>query len=268
MSIGISSYASTSTLKSQVSGLLNATSSYITSTQTGSMTCGTSSYSTTSSFAITTLSSSYVTPSTNVSLRGSNGFSFSGLSSIGVTFSPNSSSGDLVVISVGSSLSINTPTGWTASGVSSVANSSGGVYSKILDATDMLSGSVTFTFGGSVSCCLCAIEFVGATAGIRDVTSYHVNTTPNTVVANPQLTSSIVTTDSIIYHVYNSKIIAGPGFVGISRGDIINAPTNGLGATSFERVAPNGSTVSVFPMTYMTAPTSGYYYAATTIKSV
>ncbi len=77
----------------------------------------------------------------------------------------------------------------------------------------------------------------------------------------------------IIANSPNNRVLAGPGFFGISRGDMIFSAFNGLGAASFERFAPNTTTSSlssfpIYPVFYVSSPNSGYYSSITVIKSV
>jgi hypothetical protein len=117
--------------------------------------------------------------------------------------------GDFAVIMFGMGYAlVSTPSGWTLTGNSGGSFIAGGVLTKLLDATDIATGSVTLDFGGGFGV-ISIVTFVGATSGIREVQEQFTTGFTNPVTLTTS--SAVSPTDVALYFGANSSNTVGAG---------------------------------------------------------
>lgn len=91
--------------------------------------------------------------------------------SITIPFPAGTAEGDLVLVFVGGSWPLITPSDWTSNDANSGSFVNGAVISKILTGTDISTGSVTLTFSHNPNGRAAMVVLTGGTGGIREAKS-------------------------------------------------------------------------------------------------
>jgi hypothetical protein len=106
----------------------------------------------------------------SIAVRGSAIASSSG-SSLSLTFPAGSAAGDRMVLFTGHGFTPNTVSGWTMLDQLGGSNWQGAVYTKILDSTDISTGSVTIGYSGSFNGVRAGIVFQGSPSIMRCIST-------------------------------------------------------------------------------------------------
>lgn len=106
------------------------------------------------------------TSNVNPALRGTSASLYSSAAPL-VGFPAGTIAGDFVVVFIESAYNVVTPTGWTAVDNSGHGSTSFGLFTKVVNSTDIAAGGVTISCGGSYDGAWACASFQGATGGVR-----------------------------------------------------------------------------------------------------
>jgi hypothetical protein len=104
---------------------------------------------------------------------------------------------DTAIIFVGGGFSATTPSNWNAFGVQTGSNWQGSLFSKILSAAEITTGSVSVSMGGTFDTTVAIATLIGNCIITQVVSSRNGNFSPSTVVLTTS--SHVLTTDFAIY---------------------------------------------------------------------
>jgi hypothetical protein len=153
-----------------------------------------------------------------------------------------------------------TPTGWTLNDSQTGTNQNGSVISKVLNSTDISTGSVTLNIGGTYAQTTSIVTYVGATGGIREVDSSRAASNPTTLTAS----SAVLGTDDAIYCGGLRTASSGAATTSVSRGTLQQQFNDGFYVSAglyTETLTTAGSYTATFTYT----GTSGTNYQAIVI---
>lgn len=190
-------------------------------------------------------------------VRGSGIQTASGSSYV-VNFPTGTLAGDIAFIFGGHGFNYLTPSGWFVVDAQTGSNWNGNVFAKVLDATDILAGSVTVNTGGAFNGVLAIVTLVGSTVGgLRAKTSTRnsIGTLSAPIALAGQFSSDLV----LIFG--STRAATGVTFASATSLQAINA-TNASGAIGSLLAPPIFGNVDT--VTFGTAGT-GYYTAAVAI---
>ncbi len=181
------------------------------------------------------------------------------------TFPTGTAAGDLVVIFIGGGFQLNVlPTGWVLTDQLTGANWNGSVISRVVNATDVATGSVGLTMSGSYNTAIIAVTFTGQTGGIRTTQSSRngANTSPVTL----NTSGAPTTTDMMLYFASDRATAAPTCSLGASQESGTDAAA-ASGSLYVGSPAGNGGVSPVFTLTsYIANP--GYYIVAIAVKGL
>lgn len=165
--------------------------------------------------------------------------------SVTISFPGSAVSGDLAIIFVEQAFNVSLPSGWTSLYASNGSVCNGLVASKVLDSTDITTGSVTVGFGlfGSYYGIAAIAVLIGAptvaeTVGYGSFVSF--NSTPKTLSTG----SSAAAGDTVLY--FDSA--RANGSMTVNRGSLIQAATSAdaSGALYAEKLASGGVVTAIY----------------------
>jgi hypothetical protein len=157
-----------------------------------------------------------------VAIRGS-GIQASSASSYTVSWPAGTVAGDLAIIFAAGCYVPSAPAGWTAQYSLSSTFWAGGVYSKVLNSTDISTGHVVVNFSGTLDAVVAIITFVGSYT-IQGAFFSHTAGSGSTSVAAP------TTTSYGVYNIYFGSNRAASTDT-VSRGTLLQQANDGASAS-------------------------------------
>lgn len=194
------------------------------------------------------------------SVRGS-GIQASSASSYTVTWPTGTVAGDLVIIFAAGGNIPYVPAGWTTiDSQITGANWEAVACMRLLNAADIVAGSVTVTSSGSYDSVLVVVSFVGGTGGVRSFAS--VKNTSGTSSATVNTDGSPLTTDLMVY--FGSNRAASTDTC--SLGTLLQQVNDGANASGCLYAGSPAAVGGVSPVFSYSSAGSGNYQIAIAVK--
>lgn len=194
------------------------------------------------------------------SVRGS-GIQASSASSYTVTWPTGTVAGDLVIIFAAGGNIPYVPAGWTTiDSQITGANWESMACMRLLNAADIVAGSVTVTSSGSYDSVLVVVSFVGGTGGVRSFAS--VKNTSGTSSATVNTDGSPLTTDLMVY--FGSNRAASTDTC--SLGTLLQQVNDGANASGCLYAGSPAAVGGVSPVFSYSSVGSGNYQIAIAVK--
>lgn len=194
-----------------------------------------------------------------MAIRGS-GIQSSGNSTYTVFWPAGTADGDLALLFTTHGWNVFNPAGWTLESNLTGINVNGSVSSRVLDAGDIATGSVTVNFVNNYNGVLGILTFIGSMGGLRETVADR-SATGSVSVLGTATSGSVAAGDTAVYWGANRAVSTNTVNRGSSQQSVSAAEASGT--IWAEAVAAGGS---VQPTFSFTLAGSGYYVATVIVK--